>query len=61
MGRRARQRLPLATGYGTVEGLRSNVSLVVAIDKSLVAERVGKLSLARIRAVVDGIGLVLGR
>lgn len=39
----------------------ANVSLVVAIDKSLVAERVGKLSLARIRAVVDGIGLVLGR
>lgn len=39
----------------------ANVSLVVAIDKSLVAERVGKLSLTRIRAVIDGISLVLGR
>lgn len=39
----------------------ANVSLVVAIDKALVAERVGKLSRRRLGAVVDGINLVLGR
>ena len=39
----------------------ANVSLVVAVDKSLVAERVGKLSRTRINAVIDGISVVLGR
>ena len=39
----------------------ANVSLLSAIDKSLVAERVGKLSRRRVSAVIDGINLVLGR
>ena len=39
----------------------ANVSLITAVDKSLVAERVGRLSASRLAAVLDGIGLVLSR
>jgi mRNA interferase MazF len=39
----------------------ANVSLIVATDKSLVAERVGRLSRARLDAVLDGVEMVLGR
>ena len=39
----------------------ANVSLVIAIDKTLVTERVGRLSRTRIAAIIDGISLVLGR
>lgn len=39
----------------------ANVSLVIAVDKSLVAERVGKLSRSKLAAVLDGISTILGR
>jgi mRNA interferase MazF len=39
----------------------ANVSLVVAIDKALVSDRIGCLSRARLAAVIDGINTVLGR
>jgi mRNA-degrading endonuclease toxin of MazEF toxin-antitoxin module len=39
----------------------ANVSLVVAVDKALVSERVGRLSRARLAAVIDGIETALGR
>lgn len=39
----------------------ANVSLITAVDKSLVSERVGRLSPSRLAAVLDGVGLVLSR
>ncbi|MFP4532151.1 MAG: type II toxin-antitoxin system PemK/MazF family toxin [Desulfobacterales bacterium] len=39
----------------------ANVSQVVALDKSLLAERAGKLSRAKIDLVLAGIDVVLGR
>ena len=39
----------------------ANVSQIVTIDKSALVEKVGKLSKARLRTVLDGIDLVLGR
>jgi mRNA interferase MazF len=39
----------------------ANVSQVVALDKTLLSERVGKLSRARIELVLSGIDVVLGR
>ena len=39
----------------------ANVSQIVAIDRSLFRERVGKLSRAKLNAVLSGIDVVLGR
>lgn len=39
----------------------ANVSLVVALDKSLLTDRVGKLSRARLESVLSGIDVILGR
>jgi mRNA interferase MazF len=39
----------------------ANVSLVVAIDRSQLTERVGKLPARRLEAVLAGIDIVLGR
>jgi len=39
----------------------ANVSQVVALDKSILAERVGKLSAAKLELVLSGIDVVLGR
>jgi mRNA interferase MazF len=39
----------------------ANVSQVVALDKSLLTERVGKLSRAKTELVLAGINVVLGR
>jgi mRNA interferase MazF len=39
----------------------ANCSLVTAVDKALISERVGRLSPARLSAVLDGIDTVLGR
>ena len=39
----------------------ANVSQIVAIDKSLLAARVGKLSAAKVELVLAGIDIVLGR
>ena len=39
----------------------ANVSQVVAIDKALLTERVGKLSRAKLDLVLAGIDIVLGR
>ena len=39
----------------------ANVSQVVALDKSLLTERVGKLSRAKTELVLTGINVVLGR
>ena len=38
-----------------------NVSQVVTLDKSTLAERVGRVSRAKLQLVIDGINLVLGR
>jgi mRNA interferase MazF len=39
----------------------ANVSQIVALDKSLFTERVGKLSRAKTELVLAGINVVLGR
>lgn len=39
----------------------ANVSQVVALDKTLLAERVGKLSRAKVELVLGGLDVVLGR
>ena len=39
----------------------ANVSLVVALDKTLLAERVGKLSRAKLGLILSGIDVVLDR
>jgi len=39
----------------------ANVSQVVALDKSLLAERVGKLPKLKVELVLSGIDVVLGR
>jgi mRNA-degrading endonuclease toxin of MazEF toxin-antitoxin module len=39
----------------------ANVSLIVALDKSILTERVGKLSPAKVDLLLSGIDVVLGR
>jgi mRNA interferase MazF len=39
----------------------ANVSQIVALDKALLTERVGKISSARIELLLSGIDVVLGR
>jgi len=39
----------------------ANVSLVVALDKVLLTERVGKLSTAKVELLLSGIDVILGR
>jgi mRNA-degrading endonuclease toxin of MazEF toxin-antitoxin module len=39
----------------------ANVSQVVAVDKTLLGERVSKLSRAKVEALLSGIDVVLGR
>jgi mRNA interferase MazF len=39
----------------------ANVSQVVALDKSLLTERTGKLSRAKVDLLLSGIDVVLGR
>lgn len=39
----------------------ANVSRIVALDKTLLTERVGKLSAARVGLLLSGIDVVLGR
>jgi mRNA interferase MazF len=39
----------------------ANVSQIVTVDKSILAERVGKLSAAKLALVLSGIDVVLGR
>lgn len=39
----------------------ANVSLLVAVDKSLLAERTGKISQRKLELVLAGIDVVLGR
>lgn len=39
----------------------ANVSLIVAIDKAQLIERVGKLTARKLERVLAGVGVVLGR
>jgi mRNA interferase MazF len=39
----------------------ANVSLIVALDRSQLTERVGKLSSRHVTAVINGIEVILGR
>ncbi len=50
---------PRATGLG--RDSVANVSQLVALDKSILTERVGKLSSSKLELVLAGIDTVLGR
>jgi mRNA interferase MazF len=39
----------------------ANTSQVTAVDRLLLSERVGRLSAAKIQAVLDGVDVILGR
>lgn len=39
----------------------ANVSQVVTIDRTMLTERIGRLSQAKLQLIIDGIELVLGR
>jgi mRNA interferase MazF len=39
----------------------ANVSQIVALDKSFLTERVGKLSISKVELLLSGIDVVLGR
>jgi len=39
----------------------ANVSQIVALDKAVLTERVGKLSAAKVELLVSGVAVVLGR
>jgi mRNA interferase MazF len=39
----------------------ANVSLIVALDRSILSERIGKLSRSKIELILSGIDIVLGR
>ena len=39
----------------------ANVSQIVALDRAVLTERAGKLSLAKLELVLSGIDVVLGR
>ena len=51
--------VPRSTGLG--RDFVANVSQVVAVDKSILTERVGKLSYSKLNLVLAGIDTVLGR
>ena len=50
-----------AAGTGLPKDSVANVSQIVAIDRSLLTERVGRLSRSELQLVLSGIDLVLGR
>jgi len=53
-------RLP-ARGTRLPKDSVANVSQIVTIDRTLLAERVGRVSRRQLGAILDGIALVLGR
>jgi mRNA interferase MazF len=46
---------------GLLKDSVANVSQIVAVDRGLLRERVGKLSKAKLSAILQGIDVVLGR
>jgi mRNA interferase MazF len=52
--------LPARTTQLTKDSV-ANVSLIVALNKTLLIERVGKLSEAKVELLLSGIDVVLGR
>lgn len=53
-------RLP-ARSTGLPRDSVANVSQIVALDRTLLTERVGKLSRAKVELVLSGVDVVLGR
>ena len=51
----------VARATGLPKDSVANVSQIIALDKSVLAERVGKLSRAKTELVLSGIDVVLGR
>lgn len=50
-----------ARSTGLLRASVANVSQVVALDRSILTERVGKLSRAKLELILSGIDVVLGR
>ena len=50
----------MGDGPGNVDSV-ANVSLILSADKNQLAERIGKLSPAKLALVLAGIGLILGQ
>ena len=53
-------RLP-ARATGLARDSVANVSLIVAVDRGLLTERVGKLTRSKLELVLAGVDIVLGR
>jgi mRNA interferase MazF len=51
----------VARATGLPKDSVANVSKVIALDKSILTERVGKLSRSKVELLVDGIDVILGR
>jgi mRNA-degrading endonuclease toxin of MazEF toxin-antitoxin module len=60
MGRRTWKRTTLVAHSGLPKESVANVSQIAALDRSLLAKRVGKLPAAKLRLVLSGIDVVLG-
>ena len=58
---RTRERPPAGRHHEPAQGLVANVSQVVALDKAILTERVGKLSRVKVELVLSGIDVILGR
>jgi mRNA interferase MazF len=50
-----------AAGTGLPRDSVANVSQIVTLDKSLLTERVGRLSAAKLELMLSGIDIVIGR
>ena len=61
MGRRAGNVLLTAAASGLDRDSAANVSLIVAIDKAQLVERVGKVTARKLERVLAGVDVVFGR
>jgi mRNA interferase MazF len=50
-----------ARATGLAKDSVANVSQILAIDRELLTERVGRITRGQLEAILDGIGTVLGR
>ena len=61
MGGSARQRAPDGTDDRAAKDSVANVSQVVALERTLLEERVGRISRAKMELLLSGLDVVLGR
>jgi mRNA-degrading endonuclease toxin of MazEF toxin-antitoxin module len=61
VGRRARERRTEGQVDGPFEGLVANLSQIVALDKTALTERAGRISRQQLQVVFAGLDIVVGR